>query len=107
MLINLSPFRADETLRLARQNDALIVNGETFDFAPLAEGATLPADAIDSAWFVGPVTRLGGALQITLAVPHGPNAPHETRFPDPIVNPPNGDVALPIHSVEEPEDAAD
>lgn len=104
MEITLSPVRRDETLALERQGDTLILNGEVFDFTPLPDGATLPNSAIDSDWFVGPVTRVGGELNITLALPHGANAPQGTLFPEPIIMPPNGSIRLPIHSVEDPED---
>ena len=104
MHIKLSPIRTDRTLLASRSGDTLTINGETFDFAPLEEGETLPADAIDSPWIVGDVTRTDGALHITLRLPHGANAPEETRFPEPIIDPPDGETALPPHSNPEPED---
>ena len=105
MHITLSPVRRDEALVLERQGDTLILNGETFDFSPLPDGATLPDSAIDSEWFVGPVSRSGGKLHVTLALPHGRSAPEETLFPAPIIDPPNGPITLPAHSVEEPDNA--
>ena len=107
MHIKLSPIRTDRTLLASRSGDTLTINGETFDFAPLEEGETLPADAIDSPWIVGDVTRTDGALHITLRLPHGANAPEETRFPEPIIDPPDGEIALPPHSNPEPEDVED
>ena len=105
MHITLSPMRRDETLTLERQGDALILNGELFDFSPLPEGATLPVEAIPSDWFAGPVQRDGGQLQVMLVLPHGPNAPQNTRFPAPIDNPPAGGIALPPYAIEDTEDA--
>ena len=103
MNITLSPTRRDETLTASRDGDTLTLNGEAFDFSPLEEGETLPADAIDSPWIAGDVTRTDGVLHITLRLPHGANAPEETRFPEPIIDPPDGDIALPMHSLPEPE----
>ena len=103
MKIILSPIRTDETLTASRDGEMLTLNGETFDFSPLGEGETLPADAIDSPWIVGDVTRTDGALHITLRLPHGANAPEETRFPEPIIDPPDGEIALPPHSLPELE----
>ena len=103
MHITLSPTRRDESLTVSRSGDTLTFNGETFDFSPLGEGETLPADAIDSEWITGGVTRTNGALHITLRLPHGANAPGETRFPEPIIDPPDGEIALPMHSLPELE----
>ena len=103
MKIALSPTRRDETLTASKAGDKLTLNGETFDFAPLEEGETLPADAIDSPWVVGDVTRTDGTLHITLRLPHGANAPEETRFPETIIDPPDGEIALPMHSLPELE----
>ena len=103
MKITLSPTRRDETLVASRSGDTLTLNDEGFDFSPLAEGETLPADAIDSPWIVGDVTRTDGVLHITLRLPHGANAPEETRFPEPISDPPDGEINLPMHSLPEPE----
>ena len=104
MHIKLSPTRRDETLTASRDGDTLTLNGDEFDFSPLGEGETLPADAIDSPWIAGDVTRTDGALHITLRLPHGANAPEETRFPEPIIDPSDGEVALPPYEIEVPED---
>ena len=103
MHITLSPTRRDETLTVSRNGDTLTLNGEEFDFGPLEEGETLPADAIDSPWITGDVTRTDGVLHLTLRLPHGANAPEETRFPEPISDPPDGEVALPPYEIEDPE----
>jgi len=104
MHIILSPTRTDTPLVASRDGDTLTLNGEEFDFGPLEEGETLPADAIDSEWIRGDVERIDGELQLTLRLPHGANAPQETRFPEPIIDPPNGEIALPPHNNPEPED---
>ena len=103
MKITLSPTRRDETLTASRDGDTLTLNGEEFDFSPLEESETLPADAIDSPWITGDVTRTDGVLHLTLRLPHGGNAPEETRFPEPVIDPPDGEIALPMHSLPELE----
>ena len=103
MKLTLSPTRTDTPLIVSRAGDTLTLNGEEFDFGPLGEGETLPADAIDSEWIAGDVTRTDGALHITLRLPHGANAPEETRFPETIIDPPDGEIALPMHSLPELE----
>ena len=107
MHLTLSPARLDAPLVASRAGDTLTLNGEAFDFSPLEQGETLPADAIDSPWIAGDVTRTDGALHITLRLPHGANAPEETRFPETIIDPPDGEIALPPHSSPEVEDDED
>jgi hypothetical protein len=97
MKINLSAQRRDDQYTLAVSGDTLIINGETFDFTPVDEGDILEAEAITSEYIVGNVTRTEGQLQITLILPHGYPAPESTRFPEPIVNPPDGPVTLPAY----------
>lgn len=95
MTLHFSPIRSNDTLVLERQGDILIANGEAFDFSPLAEGQSLPAQAVASPWFVGPVSRRGGVLELTVLLPHGANAPHAQRSPQPIGLTGDGLVALP------------
>ena len=104
MHITLSPVRMDTPLSLEIKGDAVILNGDTFDFGPLPEGAVLPADAIQSDVFNAPVTRINGVLHMQITLPHGRNAPRETLFPEPILNPPDGPVTLPAYTIEEPSD---
>ncbi|WP_313378152.1 hypothetical protein [Achromobacter insolitus] len=77
-------------LTVVRDNDALVVNGERFDFAPLQEGQLLPKKAIESAYIWGDVARRNGRLEITLRVPHTSEASEAARFPEPLIDPPNG-----------------
>jgi hypothetical protein len=95
MHITLSPVRLDETLTASRTGDVLTLNGAAFDFGPLPEDATLPAEAIDSPWIVGPVSRIDGELHLTLRLPHGPNPRHAVAFPEPIHVTEDGPIPLP------------
>ena len=79
--------------------DVLTLNGEAFDFGSLPEGATLPAEAIDSPWITGPVSRINGELHLTLRLPHGPNPSRAVAFPEPIHVTQDGPIALPTDEV--------
>lgn len=89
MLITFTPQRRDDTLALEKDGDAIIINGLRFDFGPLADGHSLPAAAIGSAWIAGPVDRVGGALTVPVIWPHGPGA-HE--LPEPLLVETDGPV---------------
>lgn len=83
MDIRLSPQRRDDPVTITKLGDVLTINGEAFDFAPLPDGGTLPAEAIDCELIVGDVHRKNGAVQITLIAPHGPNPTPEGALPEP------------------------
>lgn len=106
MRVNLSPVRMDEQLTLDREGDVVYVNGEAFDFGPLQDGATLPWGAILSGWFTGQVDRINGELHLTIRLPHGPNAPVTTRFPEPITVTEDGPVDLPVYDILPEEEPA-
>ena len=95
MISNWNPQRRDDSLSVVKQGDTLIVNGTEYDFSSIPEGATLPAEAIDSDLFSGPVERVGGELVLTLTLPHGPNPSKAVAFPEPINVVADGPVALP------------
>jgi hypothetical protein len=103
MHINLSPVRMDENLTVSLDGAVLTLNGVAFDFTQLPEGATLPADAIDSDWITGPVERINGELHLTLRLPHGPNPSQAVAFPEPIHATEDGPIALPFDPLPEPE----
>lgn len=95
MKINLTPKRSDETLDVLRSGSKLIVNGEVFDFSPMADGDTLPASAIASEWFFDKVDNVGGELELTLILPLPANFSPEQAFPVPLEDVPDGPVAFP------------
>lgn len=96
MLINLSPIRSDRTLEIIKTGETLTINGIPYDFSQLPNGATLPREAIDCEFIVSDVNRINGEIELTILLPHGANASHEARFPEPIVMTTNGQVVLPI-----------
>lgn len=97
MKITLSPVRSDVELTASVSGDAITVNGVELDFSPLLEGDLLPAGAVGSDWIEGIVCRIDGEIHLRLRLPHGANAPHETRFPVAFNDPMTvGDGAVPL-----------
>lgn len=96
MKIHFKPQRRDDSLELIKQGETVIINGCSFDFSVIPEGATLPSSAVDCEWITGDVERINGALHITLLLPHGPEASEAARFPQTIINPADGPVELPV-----------
>ena len=84
MKLTFSPVRGEAPYSLSVSGDVLSIDGEDFDFGPLQEGDVLPASAVPCKWIIGEVTRQNGAVCLQLLLPHGPNAPDETRYPAPI-----------------------
>lgn len=71
MKVKLTPQRSDSTLSASCDGDRLTINGETFDFTSLPDACELPQGAVASPCIVGPVQRVGGVIELTLAVPYG------------------------------------
>ena len=96
MILNYSPQRRDDILILKKQGDILTINGVPYDFSNLPNGATLPREAIGCEFIVSDVNRVNGEIELTILLPHGANASHEARFPQPITMTTDGTVVLPI-----------
>lgn len=107
MILSLSPLRVDISLSASLNGGILTLNGEAFDFSPLPEGATLPAEAIASDWIAGPVSRIDGELHLTLRLPHGPNPSQAVAFPKPLVVMVDGEIDLPFDPPADPEPLPD
>lgn len=101
MHIHFSPIRMDTRPTLVVRGDALVIDGEIYDFEAIPEGATLPRTAVNSPWIVSDVMRLNGELHLTLLLPHGPTAPVETLFPVDLNSVADGTVPLPPHDGDE------
>ena len=96
MLINLSPTRSDKLLSITKSADTLTINGIPYDFSQLPNGATLPREAINCEFIISDVSRINGEIELTILLPHGANASHDARFPQPITMTTDGQVVLPI-----------
>lgn len=95
MNITITPQRRDDTLAVSKSGDTLTVNGITYDFSVIPDGATLPASAVDCEFITGNIERINGILHLSLTLPHGPNPSQAVAFPAPIINPPDGVLELP------------
>ncbi|RVJ38492.1 hypothetical protein [Sinorhizobium medicae] len=95
MRINLSPQRRDDAIEVSKAGDILTINGAPFDFSSLPEGATIPPGDVPCEWIAGPIECVGGKLHLTLILPHGPGPSQAVAFPPPIIDPPDGVIALP------------
>jgi hypothetical protein len=101
MNIKLNPQRRDDKLTVSKLGDTLTINGIAYNFSPLEDGATLPAEAIDCEFIVGPVERIDGQLHTSLIIPHGANPSEAQRFPEDVIDPADGEIALPQDAPEE------
>ncbi|WP_103171619.1 hypothetical protein [Paracoccus sp. SY] len=107
MKIILSPQLCAAPFVMSAVGDVLTIDGMEYDFGPLAEGDVLPRDAVDCPWLASDVTRENGHVCMTLILPHGTTAPHETRFPEHLTITEDGPVELPpfdtTPAIEEPQ----
>jgi len=101
MHITLSPQRRDDNLTVIKQGDTLTINGAAYDFSGVSDGATLPKAATDCEWLASDVRRVDGVLHMTLTLPNAADASEAARFPDPMVDPADGTLALPDQEVAE------
>jgi len=108
MRISFSPQRRDGLLTLEKSNgDRLRINGELFNFNPLAEGDVIPAGAVPCDWIVGPVERVDGEIRLTLILPHGPNPSVAVAFPEPVTVTDDGPIVVPHDPEPQAEEPAD
>lgn len=105
MILTFTPMRSDSDITLVRKGDSLQINGKTYDFADLPEGAVLPRAAVACPELMSDVTREGGLIALTLILPHGANPPSERAYPAPLTLRRNGPVALPPFDMPTPETA--
>jgi hypothetical protein len=95
MHITLNPQRRDDTMSVSKQGDTLTINGATFDFSVIPDGATLPASAVSCEYLTGAIERIAGVLRLSLLLPTGPHASPAANFPAPLINPADGLLELP------------
>lgn len=106
MLISFIPQRPaagqPEAIIISKAGDVLTIEGEAFDFSSLPDGATI--QSVPCHWIFGPVERIDGNLHLTLLLPCGPG---EMEAPSPLIDPPDGPLALPDLYPEPEPDATD
>jgi hypothetical protein len=95
--INFSPVRSDAPELVVEWNDPILtVNDTPFDMSLLEDGDTAEHEVLKQA------SRTGDDYTVTVSLPHGPNAPEETRLPAPILVTSNGVVPVPVYNSPEP-----
>ncbi|WP_313569892.1 hypothetical protein [Comamonas terrigena] len=86
MKIKFTPQYRFDPLELSKNGDVLTINEEDFDFSPLPDGYSVETN---SAWIVGPVSRVDGELQLTIACP--------TILDNVVVIAENGEIKVPAN----------
>lgn len=93
MQISFSPQRRDDAIIASKAGDILTINGESFDFSSIPDGATIPD--VPCEFITGPVERISGEIHLTLILPHGRNPSQAVAFPEPITATEDGPIAIP------------
>lgn len=91
MHITLSPQFRTAPLILNRAGSVLTFDGLPTDLASYALDEMAPHD-----WIVGQPALVEGVWHVEIILPHGADAPEETRFPAPLHLTADGPVTLPI-----------
>lgn len=97
MIISFSPQLRGDTLTLSKQGDTLTINDTEIDFSPLESGTKLPSDVCQnySSFLLAAQRNDDGELELILLLPHSKNASQVALFPQPIINPSNGQIQIP------------
>ncbi len=95
MRVSFCPQRRDDTLTVSRDGDVLVINGVLEDLSGIPDGATVPAEAIDNEWIVGPIERIDGELHVTLVLPNSSALEPWQAFPEPMTITENGPIDIP------------
>lgn len=96
MRIILSPQVSNDQLTLERQGSMLIVNGQSHDLSVLAAQEPDEDGQIDLPPCLTALGEADGEITVTVLFPMPAGATEAARFPAPIVDPPDGPVALPV-----------
>ena len=112
MKVSFSPQRRDDNLVVEINAEIVKINGKAFDLSVIPNGATLPASATGSEYFIDEISRVNNVLVFTLLLPHGANPPRAIAWPEAVKKTPDGvliDTSKKIYPwpVEWPVDHAD
>jgi hypothetical protein len=95
MIIKQSPICDESDLIVEKSGEVITINGVAHDLSTVSD--TLPAynaelspNGHEYEHILGAINRVAGELELTIRVPHVPNAPEAHRFPSDIVNPADG-----------------
>lgn len=93
--IKLSPQVRSDVLTISKSGEALSINGESFDFTDLPEGATLPKEAVGCDWIISDVSRKNGDIELIILLPITADATDAAKFPEDLNITDDGAVVLP------------
>lgn len=95
MIIELLAQRSDKSLSIIKNGDALTINNVEYNFTQLPEGGVVPQSAIDCEFLGSDVKRIDGKINLKIIFPNSANASEAAKFPEPIVDPADGELVLP------------
>lgn len=104
MKIILSPQMRNDSLKLEKLGNVLVVNGESFDFSRMRDGDRLPVGSVISDFIVGEVVCIAGELELTVITPLYQNYTQEQAFPKPIADAQDG-VVMDLKPVQRTDEA--
>lgn len=96
MNIKLQPKREDSKYIACVFGEKLVIDYVEFDFSKVTEGSSLPISAISCNRFSDSIERKDGILNISMFLPHPVNYSQEQAFPNPIINPEDGQLNFPL-----------
>lgn len=106
MHIHLKPYfslpGSNDALTLERIADALIINGDELDLSILPDGAAIEDAHELHPYLRGSIERVDGMAHVTLRLPMHRRSGH-VDDPSPIIDPPDGPIAVPDLNGPEPE----
>lgn len=102
LTLNLCPDRASEEITASVNGTVLTINDTDYDLSDLPDEATAQHPEL------GIVKRNGDEYECSIRLGHGPNAPYETRFPEPIILENHiGTIELPLYDVVPEEEVVE
>lgn len=111
--INFTPQVSDAKLEMSKSGEALIINGVDVDFSDMPDGADYPAEAIESDFVSGGISKVDGVVHMTIIMPyiHTDDIPESVSYPSGVFVEQDGRISLPTDilpeletSIESPED---
>lgn len=82
--ITFTPMRREAPVTASIAGDTLLIDGTAFDLGGTGH----------CPWLVGAPERTAGGWHLTLILPHGGEAPHATRFPEPVLLAGDGPIPM-------------
>ena len=103
--INFTPRFSDTKLEMSKSGETLIINGVDVDFSDMPDGADCPAKAIESDFVSGGISKIDGAVHMTIIMPyiHTDDIPESVLYPSALIVEQDGRIPLPTDILPELE----